>query len=210
MYVTTWIKGSCLAGALALGAMFTSGTAEAGSIIGGETAVTVTANLAGLGLGATPVGSAFPDGGAVVFPITGGSSSGGTLLIEHDGSGVNLFDLMMPSTNVTAGNFLIDAAQATVFGDAKIGDTDLGMPDIAGAPFFTFGSGMALPGIQLLISDELGAALQAVFPGSPSLAGAEFGYAVTMPQAVPLPAGAALLLGGLGVLGIAARRKARS
>jgi hypothetical protein len=80
----------------------------------GVTTVEVTADLAGLGLGGAPVGSATASGAVFSFPITGGSITGGNALIEHQGSGVNLFALADPAVNVSVGNFLIDKMMGTV------------------------------------------------------------------------------------------------
>ena len=48
--------------------------------------------------------------------------------------------------------------------------------------------------------------------GAPDLTGATFGYAVPSPTLapVPLPAGALLLIGGLGMLGLVRRRTSKA
>ncbi len=214
MSIRQTIRAGVVAGAAAAALAASGGMASALSITGGQTAVTVTADLASLGLGAGLVGSASLSDGQVVFPITGGSTDGTDAMIEHEGSGVNLFALADSSVNVSAGNLLIDTAAATVFGDASIGSDDLGSPDISDAPFFSFGPGSTLPGVQLLITPELAGALQTVFAGAPDLTNAEFGYAVPSPEVapapspVPLPAGVFLLLGALGSLGLVWRKGA--
>ncbi|MEM9342076.1 MAG: VPLPA-CTERM sorting domain-containing protein [Pseudomonadota bacterium] len=170
-----------------------TGAAQAASIVGGETTVAVTAPLGDLGLGGAPFGTATADGGVFAFPVTGGTSDSSGLLIEHDGSGVTLFTLDINDTSaVTVGNFLIDTAQATVFGDV------LGGP--SGLDLFSFGT-VDSSGIGLNITSTLAGALTDIF-GAPDLAGVEFGVANTSPSVVPLPASALLMLGGLGALGV--------
>jgi hypothetical protein len=194
-----------VAGALTVGAVQTAGTASALTIIGGETAVTVTADLAGLGLTPGLVGTAsfgdpvmgFP---TVLFPITGGDAGASGAVIEHDGSGVSL---TAGATTASVGNFVVDTGAAEVRGDL------LGVTTGSPLPFFDFGSETALPGVQLTITSTLAGALSDVF-GAPDLAGATFGYAVPAPQIapVPLPAGALLLIGGLGMFGLVRRKRA--
>ena len=168
------------------------GMANAVPINGGLTTVEVTAPLGALGLGGAPFGTATADGAVFSFPITGGSAKDDGLLIEHVGSGVTLFTLDTDDQrSVTVGNFLIDTAQQTVFGDVIGGGaTNLDL--------FSFGSDPN--GIGLNITDTLAGALTQLF-GAPNLAGAQFGVANTSPSVVPLPASVLLMLGGLGALG---------
>jgi hypothetical protein len=168
----------------------------------GETTVLVTAPIGSLGLGANPTGTAsVSDAGGqplFAFDITGGTIDGaGNALIEHDGSGVELFALAQPGISARVANFLIDTAAGTVSGNVNGG---------AGATvLFTFGN-VTAGGIELNISADLAGALTAVF-GAPNLTGVQFGLANTAPSAVPLPASALLLLAGLGALGAARSRR---
>ncbi len=189
---------------LALAAPAASFAAPVG-LAGVETTVTVTAPLETLGLGADLFGAATLAGTdplAVSFPITGGSidADTGAALIEHDGSGVTLSALADPSVAVTVGNFFIDTADGVVFGDV------IGTP-LARLPFFVFGPGTDLPGVELLISTTLAGALTDVF-AAPDLSGATFGYAVPDVAPVPAPAALGLLATGLAGLGLFARRRA--
>lgn len=193
-------------GALTLGSALVPTATEAATlpIVGGETTVTVTADLAGLGLSGAPFGTASVeviDGLPVFgFPITGGSldETTGTALIEHDGSGVTLAALSDPTVDVTVGNFLIDTEDATISGDVIGGPEDLAL--------FEFGT-IDETGIQLLIAEDLAGALTDVF-GAPDLEGAEFGLATTGPQVVPLPAAGWLLATVVAGLGLMRRRAA--
>lgn len=183
-------------------AAFGMGPAHASTvaIAGGDTQVTVTADLAGLGLTGGPVGTATVEvvGGLPVltFPITGGTLfDDGNALIEHDGSGVSL---TAGAVTATVGDFLIDTASANVTGVVNGSGPSVEL--------FTFGT-IGASGIELLISDDLGGALASVF-GATGLSGAQFGFATTAPAPVPLPAGGLLLIAGIGALAVARRRKA--
>ncbi len=186
--------------AICLATGVSTGLAQAATITGGETTVTVTADLGGLGLGATPFGSASAEGADFTFPITGGTEADDdSLEILHEGSGVTLFTLDEDEDSAaTVGNFVIDTAAAAVFGDL------IGGPE--GLELFTFGE--AETGIGLDISSTLAGALTDVF-AAPDLTGARFGVAATSPSVspVPLPASAALLLAGIGGLAVARRRR---
>lgn len=196
------LKGPAALAAAAVLAFATS-SAQAASlpIIGNVTEVEVTADLPGLGLTAAPFGSATASGAVFSFPVTGGlvDSVSGDALVEHDGSGVAL---TAGAFSAFVGNFLIDTGAATVFGDGAV----LGGAGFSGAPLFTFGTGDALPGIELLISPALAGALTAVF-GAPDLTGATFGYARPDLAVVPVPAAGLLLLSALGALGALRRRQ---
>lgn len=194
----------CLAASLALG-----GPAQAATIVGGETQVTVTANLPGLGLNAQPFGTATADGATFTFPITGGTAGADGATIAHEGSGVTLFTGDAPDADdsiaATVGNFLIDTMAAAVFGDVVGGPDELQNLELF---IFSPDDDDFSDGIDLDISDTLGGLLADVF-GAPTLNGAQFGVASTSPDVapVPLPAGGWLLLGGLGALGVVRRRR---
>lgn len=198
----TQLKGpAALAAAAALAFAASSAQAASLPIIGNFTEVEVTADLAGLGLTAAAFGSATASGAVFTFPVTGGvvDSISGDALVEHDGSGVAL---TAGAFSAFVGNFLIDTGAATVFGDGAV----LGGAGFTSAPLFTFGTGEALPGVELLISPALAGALSAVF-GAPDLTGATFGYARPDLAVVPVPAAGLLLLSALGALGALRRRQ---
>ncbi|MEM7710417.1 MAG: VPLPA-CTERM sorting domain-containing protein [Pseudomonadota bacterium] len=198
-----------LAAAAALGALSAGATAQAATISGGITDVTVTADLAGLGLGGAPFGSASVTPPATfMFPITGGTvdDDTGAAIIEHEGSGVTLATLDdTDDVEVTVGNFVIDTGLATVFGDV------IGGPE--GLDLFAFSDDDLdfADGIDLDITGTLAGALTSVF-GAPDLTGAQFGVAVTSPELapIPLPASAWMLLAGLGGMGVMARRRRKA
>lgn len=197
------MKSILLASAL----LAVAGTASAVPIVGGKTTVEVTAPLDVLGLGGAPFGSATAEGAVFTFPITGGEAGDGASIIEHEGSGVTLFALADPSVEATVGDFVIDTAEETVFGDVVGGGEDLAL--------FDFGEAGAA-GVPLLISETLAGALTGVF-GADDLTGAEFGLAnpalevgpdtPATPAPIPLPAAMPLLAAGLLGLGAVARRR---
>lgn len=76
----------------------TAAEAATVDIAGLSTAVTVTADLGGLGLSAMSFGIATENGATFTFPITCGSVSEGGALIEHQGSGVTLSSVAARAT----------------------------------------------------------------------------------------------------------------
>jgi hypothetical protein len=162
------------------------------NITGGITTVDVTADLAGLGLGAAAFGTASLSGSTFTFPISGGTvdTATGNAIIEHTGVGVALF---AGTTAATVGNFVIDTAAATIRGNVNGGS--------AFVDLFTLGPATT-QGIEVLFASPLAGALSQVF-GAPDLTGATFGFANTAPATtpVPLPAAMPLLLAGLGAFG---------
>ena len=192
--------------ALLLAPFLSAGSAEAGTvgITGGTTNLIVTADLAGLGLSAETFGGASLTDGAFTFPITGGSvdTESGDALIEHEGSGVVLYNM---TSEVSVGSFLIDTASAAIFGLVN-GTGSL-------VQFFDLG-GTTEDGIEVLIAAPLGGAISAIF-GAPDLTGATFGFATTSPVTdvapapVPLPAAMPLLLAGIGAMAFVRTRGRR-
>lgn len=200
------MKSYTIAAGVIAAATFAASTASAATVSilpQNVTTVKVTADLDGLGLSGAPTGTAgvsFDDGSPIfAFNITGGTAMDDMLVIEHDGSGVQL---SAGSVSAEVGNFVIDTAAGDVSGNVNGGATFVQL--------FTFG-GVTDDGIILNISADLAGALNTVF-GVDGLAGAQFGFANTAPvldapAAVPLPASLPLLLAGLGGAAMLRRRK---
>lgn len=166
------------------------------------TVLTATPALVGAGVSVSALGlgslSFDASGNAVgLFPITGGylDPDLSNAMVQHAGSGLRL---SRAGTDVDLENFVIDTtlAQDTIFGQVTVGATVLN--DV---PLFT------LSGFNLFLSEPAGDALVS-FLGIPDLGGAQLGFALTSPvAAVPEPETYALLLAGLGLITLAARRR---
>lgn len=201
--IATAVAVACLAA----GAPATAATA----IIGGDTVVEVTFDLAAAGLAPTLLGNATATPtGFLNFPVTGGDLGAGR--IEHENSGVRLsagmasIDLenfIIDISNPTAGQILADvtASNGTTATDAAIFSFDL---TASANPF-----DLSNPAIDLFFTALAASVLDGLFapPGaSLGLAGVKFGEAATAPE-VPLPAAAWMFLAGAGAF--AAQRKLR-
>lgn len=205
----TIIKGAAIGATLAVTAIAGSAQAATLDILAeNQTTVEVTAPLGAFGLGGAPTGSAAvsltPAGNPLfAFNITGGTvdSDTGAAQIEHDGSGVRLFALANDTIGAIVGNFIVDTGVGAVFGNVN--------DDDAVVRLFDLDLG-ATGGIGLNISDDLAGALTTVFDAD-DLTGAQFGLANTNPTVapapIPLPAGAPLLLAGVGAFAIARRHQ---
>lgn len=184
-------------------------------VTGGNTVVQVTANLAGLGLTPTLIGSATAVSASPLtlnFPITGGqlsSSLAGHIL--HNGSGVSL---SAGTNTLSLSNFDINTVAQEIFGDVSLNGSTLALD----APLFSFNlssvttaqlTNLASPALALSFTSTAANALTQVF-AAPDLTGAQFGLAATAPTlgtAVPEPATLAVL--GLGIVSLTlARRRA--
>jgi hypothetical protein len=203
-YMKKYLQALTIAVAMGL----TGIAAQAATILPkNDTTVLVTAPLSLLGLGGAPTGTAgvsLSDGKPLfAFGITGGTiDAAGNALIEHDGSGVQLFALADTSVSATVGTFLIDTLGGTVSGIVNGSGPS--------TVLFTFGE-ITKRGISLNISSALAGALTSVF-GAPDLTGARFGFANTAPEVAPVPVAGALplLAGGLALLGAVGLRRRRA
>lgn len=191
--------------------------AHAATIVGGETRVEVTADLAALGLTPGIIGSATIAAASpltVGFPITGGSLDGSLAgFILHEGSGVSL---TAGGNSLALTNFIIDTVSERILGDASLNGVSLAT-DLA---LFSFDlssvtlaqlTNLDAPTLGLFITADAAGALTTVF-GAPDLTGAQFGLAATSPilSAVPEPSNWALLIVGFGLVGAFARRRPAS
>lgn len=182
--------------------------ASAATIIGGATAVRITAApaLTGLGLSFSPFGTASlsgpPASPTATFLITGGSvnDGNGAALIEHNGSGLIFTG---GGNTLSLGNFLIDTAAGTLKGSAIANGAPLGT-----VPIFTIGSGLVLN-----LTAQGAGAFTSVF-GAPNLTGTQFGTAdinfVTAASPVPESSTWAMLIAGFSLCGFVLRRRRTS
>ncbi|WP_373691452.1 PEP-CTERM sorting domain-containing protein [Methyloversatilis sp.] len=166
------------------------------------TVFTATPTLVGAGVSVSALGLASLTSDASgnligLFPITGGMLDPdlSNATVEHVGSGLRL---SRGGIDVDLQNFLIDTTLPvdTIFGSVTSGET-----------FIPFAPLFSLSGLNLVVTDPAGDAL-AAFLGIPDLGGAQVGFALTSPvAAVPEPETYALLLAGLGLITLAARRR---
>jgi PEP-CTERM motif len=183
--------------------------AQAATIIGGATSVTLTAapTLAGLGLSFAPFGTASAVTGAggiptVTFLITGGSVNDvtGKALINHNGSGLQF---TAGSNVLRIGDFLINTTTNVLTGTVIAN----GGSPLTNVPLFNIGNGLSLS-----LTSQAAGAFTTVF-GAPNLNGAAIGTAstsfVTAAGAVPEPAAWGMMLLGFGVVGTALRARNR-
>lgn len=189
--------------------------ASAAELVGGETRVQVTADLAALGLTPGITGTASIVSGSpltVSFPVTGGALDPALSgFILHEGSGVSL---TAGSNTLTLGNFIIDTVSSRILGDAALNGAALA-DDL---PLFTFDlttvtpaqlTDLNSPALVLSFTAGAAGALTQVF-GAPNLTGAEFGRAATAPvAAVPEPSTWAMMIFGFALIGTAASRQRR-
>ncbi|MEO0399383.1 MAG: hypothetical protein AAF224_08150 [Pseudomonadota bacterium] len=191
---------------------FSAAKANPVALVGGETRIQVTFDLASAGLTPSLQGSATAESNGFGFPVTGGALDGIAGTIEHEGSGVFLTD---GSDTVFAGNFIIDTVQQLVFGDVEVNNN----PFADDAPLFSFDASsvsvMELtdldnPSLALLITGTLAGALNAVFGTPLSLEGEQFALAATAPIPTPIPGAIWLFAAGAAGLTAARRRKANA
>ncbi|MDZ7628555.1 MAG: VPLPA-CTERM sorting domain-containing protein [Parvularculaceae bacterium] len=197
--------------AASVGLLAAAPATAATAIVGGNTVVEVTFDLAGAGLTPTLLGDTTATAsGFLNFPVTGGDLGAGR--IEHENSGVRL---SAGGRSIDLTNFIIDisdAANGRILADVS---TSTGASAID-APVFSFDLtgvanpfDLANPSIELFFTMVAAGVLDAVFAGegmSLGLTGVKFGEAATAPE-VPLPAAAWMFLAGAGA--IAAQRKLR-
>jgi PEP-CTERM motif len=183
--------------------------AQAATIIGGATSVTLTAapTLTGLGLAFAPFGTASAVTGAggiptVTFLITGGSVNDvtGKAMIMHNGSGLRF---TAAGKVLTIGDFLINTTTNVLTGTV----VGVGGSPLTNVPLFNIGNGLSLS-----LTSQAAGAFTTVF-GAPNLTGAAIGTAstsfVTAAGAIPEPATWGMMLLGFGLVGTAIRARSR-
>ncbi len=207
--------------ALVAAAVGLSVPASAATIIGGTTAVRVTADLGTLGLtlgttGTASLSTSIFGVARALFGITGGVLDPGTLAgnILHDGSGVSF---TAGDTTLTAANFIIDTVNSSILGDVAVNGTSLA----SDAPLFSFDLSnlpapaalvdLADPKLPLIITATAAGVFTQVF-GTRDLTGAQFGLAATSPElamstAIPEPATWGMMIIGIGLVGGMLRRR---
>jgi hypothetical protein len=194
-----------LAGTLALTAAMSASSANAVPIVGGTTAVTLTAapTLTAAGITVAPTGTAtatISNGiPTVTFPITGGTQndSTGALLLNHDGSG--LLFTASGNRSLALSNFVVDTAMLTVSGNATANGTAI--PGLT--PLFNI-----LVNNDLALTSQAAGAINTVF-GTSLAAGTVVGNARinAVTAAVPEPGTWAMMLLGFGAVGLTLRRR---
>lgn len=201
------IKGALGAAALVAGLSLAPVAASAAPILGGATAVDLTATSTfqslGYSLATYGTASSFMLGNDIVatFLATGGTrnDSTGALLVEHNGSGLNFTS---GTNTLSIGDFVVDTANDVVRGSAAANGTALGTVSL-----FNLGANSTLT-----LTTEAANAFTAAL-GAPSLAGAKIGTAqvnvVFGPSGVPEPASWGLMIAGFGFVGASLRRRAR-
>jgi PEP-CTERM motif len=183
--------------------------AQAATIIGGATSVTLTAapTLTGLGLAFAPFGTASAVTGAggiptVTFLVTGGTvnDATGKAMIMHNGSGLRF---TAAGKVLTIGDFLINTTTNVLTGTVVAA----GGSPLTNVPLFNIGNGLSLS-----LTSQAAGAFTTVF-GAPNLTGAAIGTAstsfVTAATAVPEPASWGMMLLGFGIVGTAIRTRNR-
>lgn len=183
-----------------------SAPAQAATIIGGATSVTLTAapTLTGLGLSFSPFGTASAITGTggipiVTFLVTGGTVNDitGSALIQHNGSGLRF---TAPGKILTIGDFLINTTTNVLTGTVVAN----GGSPLSNVPLFNIGNGLSLS-----LTSQAAGAFTAVF-GAPNLTGAAIGTASTSfvtSTAVPEPAAWGMMLLGFAIVGTALRAR---
>lgn len=202
------IKGALSAAAVMAGLSLSPVAASAAPILGGATAVDLTATSTFQSLGYTlatyGTASSYMQGNDIVatFLATGGmrNDATGALYVEHNGSGLNFTS---GANTLSIGNFIVDTANGVVRGDASANGMTLGS-----VALFNLGANSALT-----LTNEAAAAFTSAL-GAPSLAGAAIGTAqvnvVFGPSGVPEPASWGLMIAGFGFAGASLRRRART
>lgn len=216
----TALGAAVLSGGIIASAAIAPGTAHAAPIIGGITEVRLDAAPVLASLDITPglIGTAAildtPEISPGVFvplvgfPITGGTANG-SLIIEHDGSGLTL----SRDTNgtdpdgvvvVSLANFVIDTAALALSGVVSVDGTTVGT-----LPLFSISTtGDAAFPFALNLSLDAAAALNATLAVTAFAEGLTVAVATTAPEvAADVPVPATALLFGAAIAPLLARRR---